>query len=339
MAKWMALLSLVFLIGACEKNESVSFQNLESGQVFYLGDEVTFKGEASEKVDSVEVTLGGHDIDNVSPSTGSWETTIVFDELFSNKKLSLIGKDNEGQVVTETHYTITVVEKPVLPPSDMFNFDLPEPSDATLGKRMTLWATEYHLPQVSTVKNGDALRDMKGKSLGVVLSRHDWCEAALEGSIRVIASDGSGITYNYAGTSSFNQVDCSRYYSLKLGKTKFRKARGEYGDGVKNYKLIPYRTIAVDRSQTPIPWGTVVYIPAAKGNPITLPDGSVVKHDGYFFAGDTGGAIKGSHIDVYIGVAKKNPFKWVKSTSKGTFKAYIVNDPAIRDHLTDLQVY
>ncbi|MCR9203129.1 MAG: 3D domain-containing protein, partial [Halobacteriovoraceae bacterium] len=69
-----------------------------------------------------------------------------------------------------------------------------------------------------------------------------------------------------------------------------------------------------------------------------LPDGSETVHDGYFFAGDTGGAIKGTHIDVYIGVAKKNPFSWVKSNSSGTFKAKVVNDPVIKQVLTDLHL-
>jgi len=60
-----------------------------------------------------------------------------------------------------------------------------------------------------------------------------------------------------------------------------------------------------------------------------MPDGSEMIHDGYFFAGDTGGAIKGDHIDVYIGVAEHNPFSWIRSSRNGTFAAKLINDSEI----------
>jgi 3D (Asp-Asp-Asp) domain-containing protein len=98
--------------------------------------------------------------------------------------------------------------------------------------------------------------------------------------------------------------------------------------------LVPYRTIAVDSSQTPIPFGTVIYIPEARGKEITLPSGEVVKHDGYFFAADSGNLIKGSHIDVFSGVSTSNPFpEFVKSRSTETFTAYVINDSGIAEEL------
>src|SRR5690606_23300052 len=134
-------------------------------------------------------------------------------------------------------------------------------------------------------------------SLGPVLTRREWCDAAMEGSIQVDDGLGRLTTYNYAGTSSSHQVDCSAYYSHSPShKVKFRLANGEYGDGVRDYKLVPFRSIAVD--PTYYPYGSVVYIPAARGNIIKLPNGETAIHDGYFFAVDTGGLIKTNHIDV-----------------------------------------
>jgi hypothetical protein len=82
----------------------------------------------------------------------------------------------------------------------------------------------------------------------------------------------------------------------------------------------------------------VMYIPAARGIEIELPSGKRVQHDGYFFAGDIGGAIKGNHIDVFTGVYRKNPFSgFVQSKSSATFEAYRVeNSVAITDILQQI---
>jgi 3D (Asp-Asp-Asp) domain-containing protein len=68
-----------------------------------------------------------------------------------------------------------------------------------------------------------------------------------------------------------------------------------YGLGEKDQKLIPYHTIAVDPRV--IPLGTVVYIPEVEG--IRLPTGEI--HNGFFFAHDTGSAIQGGRIDIFVG--------------------------------------
>ncbi len=211
------------------------------------------------------------------------------------------------------------------------HFDFPAPSGSMLGGKRSLWATYYYLPEVNTVSKGYPLRDLKGNRLGPVLSKKHWCFAAMEGSVRVL-TQGKGVTYNYAGTSSSHKVNCKKYFSWNVSKTKFRLANGRFGDGVRGYRLRPFRTVAVDKRK--IPYGSVLYIPQARGQKLTLPNGDTAIHDGYFFAGDTGGAIKGTHIDVFIGVAKKNPFSWVKSKSSGTFSAYLVKDRSIIDELT-----
>lgn len=82
------------------------------------------------------------------------------------------------------------------------------------------------------------------------------------------------------------------------GKGAFAYVKHPWGTGAKGVGLTPFRSIAVDPKT--IALGTKVFIPEAVGAP--LPDGST--HDGVFVAEDTGGAIKGKHIDVFSGLAR-----------------------------------
>jgi len=68
-----------------------------------------------------------------------------------------------------------------------------------------------------------------------------------------------------------------------------------FGVGAPGYRLVPYRTVAVDPRR--IRLGTVLYIPSLVGIP--LPTGEL--HDGFTFAHDTGRGIVGSRIDVFVG--------------------------------------
>jgi 3D (Asp-Asp-Asp) domain-containing protein len=70
-------------------------------------------------------------------------------------------------------------------------------------------------------------------------------------------------------------------------------------------KVVAMRTAAVDK--TLIPKGSILYIPQTVG--LKMPDGSV--HDGYWYASDTGGAIKGKRIDLFTGfsAASMNPLE------------------------------
>jgi len=61
---------------------------------------------------------------------------------------------------------------------------------------------------------------------------------------------------------------------------------------------VAMRTAAVDR--TMIPRRTILFIKETVGMP--MPDGSV--HDGYWYASDIGGAIKGNRIDLFTGSGK-----------------------------------
>jgi len=80
------------------------------------------------------------------------------------------------------------------------------------------------------------------------------------------------------------------------GRMRYLIVRGApFGVGAPGYRLVPYRTVAVDPRR--IKLGTVLYIPSLVGIP--LPTGEV--HDGFGFAHDTGRGIIGSRLDVFVG--------------------------------------
>ncbi len=328
--RMVLLLMLTIGLVACEDQApSVSLTGSSENALAYVGEETKFTGSGAN-ITKVDIYLDGSFVESHSISSGKFAFNFTFEEL-GNHELKLEGRGAEG-ASAEANYQVLVVDRPTVD-HDKFQFDLPEHQGRN---QKTWWATYYYLPKVQSLSSGYPLRDMSGRSIGPILSHKNWCFAAMEGSVHVVGADGKGVTYNYAGTADGYEVNCKAYFSWNVSRTKFKLARGEWGDGVRRYKLIPYRTIAVDPNVTP--YGSIVYIPAARGTVITLPDGSQTTHDGYFFAGDTGGAIKGTHIDVYIGTAKRNPFSWVKSRESGTFEAYIVNDPIIREKLTNIHL-
>jgi len=60
-------------------------------------------------------------------------------------------------------------------------------------------------------------------------------------------------------------------------------------------KVVAMRTVAIDKNL--IPKRSVLFIKETVG--LKMPDGST--HDGYWYASDVGGAIKGQRIDLYTG--------------------------------------
>ena len=74
-----------------------------------------------------------------------------------------------------------------------------------------------------------------------------------------------------------------------------------HGVGVRDAmgcRVVPMRTLAVDPHV--VPKGTVVFIKETVGLP--LPGGAA--HDGFWYASDVGGAIKGERIDLYTGLSR-----------------------------------
>lgn len=225
---------------------------------------------------------------------------------------------------------------------DQSDFSIPPPISATL-KSQRVWATHYFVHAAPSTPSGIPFRDKSGKAISDGVSPRDWCLAAIEGTVQV-EQNGERRTLNYGGIGTKMQIDCASVLKINplikpwinaTGKSYFTKSIGTYGDGVGGYRLVPFRTIAVDNKT--FPPGTVIFIPKAQGVEIILPTGVTVKHDGYFFAGDTGGAIKNSHIDVFCGITEKNCFpEFVKSDAASKFDVIEVTDKAIIQRLAEL---
>lgn len=206
-----------------------------------------------------------------------------------------------------------------------------------LGKKVTLWSTYYFTPLFYSGKSGYPLRDRNGKALTGNLELDHWCMIGLQGTGAV-----DGKTFTYQTRNKSGRVPCERSFlksasfARATGDIKFYPDKYKYGSGNKGNPLKPYYSIACDQSR--YKFGQKFYIPAAKG--AILPDGTV--HDGIFSCDDIGGAIKGNHIDTFIGFVdlKYNPFdkryavafkqmpkelqSYIKSTKNGTFTAYLV---------------
>ena len=217
-------------------------------------------------------------------------------------------------------------------------FGFPALAESSRSTHLSLWATHYYVHASNEQPGGVPLLDLAGQPLGAMLSEEDWCNSAVEGTVRVTGSTPA--VYNFAGTGEQPQVDCTRFFSrldagvlAGVNRSRFAAANGSFGDGVQGMVLVPYRTIAVDSNQSPIPFSSVVYIPAAQGVEVVLPNGTRVLHDGYFFAADTGGAIKDNHLDVFTGISTETPFDFIQSVPARTFEAWLVQDEEISNAL------
>jgi len=205
---------------------------------------------------------------------------------------------------------------------------------------MKLWATYYTIHQANAIPNGEPLLNKSGQSLGVSLSHRDWCHAALEGTVQVLQGSVMRL-YNFSGRGTTPQTDCSSYFKRlspevleQISRVRFTPSSSSYGYGTQQLKLVPYRTVAVDRTQIPI--GSVLFIPAARGQLVTLPSGDRVYHDGFFYAADVGSNIKGNHIDVFLGTGSRNPFPFVTSSANTPFSAFLIQDTEITQALAKL---
>ena len=223
---------------------------------------------------------------------------------------------------------------PALTPHEQaMSFRLAAPAPQTLGPDLQLWATHYHTPIVApapeTMSAAFPLLGRDGEWISPPLRHKDWCEAALQGSVSV--KQGSKSTaYVFVDANGPEQANCDQYLgNLSEGvKTATRRARfmavdHPLGCGVRNIPLMPFRTIAVDPDIIPI--GSVIFAPDLRGRAFRH-EGRELVHDGYLFAGDRGGAIRGRHIDVFMVDAPDTPFEDIfASTPSRTFAAHIVN--------------
>ena len=100
----------------------------------------------------------------------------------------------------------------------------------------------------------------------------------IEGSARL--RDGRIVNFH-------NKIDGNWRYMVA--------SNAPFGLGIDGYKLVPYRTLAVDPHV--IRTGTVLYLPVLNG--VRLPSGEI--HDGFMFAHDEGQGITGKRVDVFVG--------------------------------------
>ena len=194
-------------------------------------------------------------------------------------------------------------------------------------RKVDLWSTYYYIPQYKNDPNGLPVRDMHGNPLGPKLAKKDLCNLMLQGSGVI-----DGQMYGYWKKTWTHRIDCSRYSSKISGRVKFRKEDTKYGTGVKMIPLTPFKSVAVDPDF--IPYESRIFIPKLKGIKYIF-EGKEHTHNGIVFAQDTGSAIKGNHIDFFIGpvvggfkntypVAKPFTDVFVKSKSSATFEAYVL---------------
>jgi 3D (Asp-Asp-Asp) domain-containing protein len=298
-----------------------------NNDMFPVDSSVLFKGTTDSAITKIEILADGRwPLPSPKISGGQWSVNYAFTGA-GDRKIVVMGYDANNNLVDSESVRITVQNK---------QFGFPPPTSGNLGDRLDLWATFYYVHSANNGSGDNDLLDVNGKKLGATLSDRDWCKAALEGTVCVKSSNGKVKTFNFAGRSDNSQVNCRPFFpSLNTieatNRSCFSLAKGAFGDGVDGLKLVPYRSIAVDRTDIPI--GTVIYIPEARGVSVTLSDGKKVLHDGYFYAADVGGAIKDNHIDIFLGLTENNPFPFVTSDRNDTFTAFTIDNPAIKGEL------
>ncbi len=224
---------------------------------------------------------------------------------------------------------------PILSPYERgLAFSLAAPEPEALGPDLRLWATHYHTPQVTpasaTSSAAFPLIGRKGDPISPPLSHRDWCESALQGSVSVRTGEIT-TAYVYVDDKGPEQANCDEFLgSLSDGvknatrRARFMKVNHALGCGVRNHPLVPFRTIAVDPAKIPIE--SVIFVPELRGRAFRY-NGRDYVHDGYLFAGDRGGAIKGAHIDVFMVDGGADPLEDLfASTDARTFAAHVVSE-------------
>ncbi|HUS30030.1 MAG TPA: 3D domain-containing protein [Kofleriaceae bacterium] len=95
-----------------------------------------------------------------------------------------------------------------------------------------------------------------------------------------------GRTLVVAGECACSRSPCFRDETVNL-----------WGTGAGGRALVPFRSMAVDRSV--IPLGTRLWIEELDG--VAFPGAPLALHDGCVIADDTGGKIKGDKLDFFVG--------------------------------------
>jgi 3D (Asp-Asp-Asp) domain-containing protein len=237
---------------------------------------------------------------------------------------------------------ISVPKADLDPVKRAMNFLLDAPAPEHVGPKQKLWATYYHMPTVRPAKAAAGsvpLLGRNGKPISPPLSKADWCDAAMQGSIW-IDTPGAGpgaerTAYMYVDANGPEQINCDAHFGVLSDGIKSATRRARFvafhhprGCDVRPIPLMAFRTIAVDPKRFKM--GTVLYVPALRGLGFWM-EGELYAHDGYVVASDRGGAIAGNHVDMFVDNANAAPFPdVVASRASRTFEAYVVDkaDPA-----------
>lgn len=224
---------------------------------------------------------------------------------------------------------------PILSPYERaLAFSLAAPDEEALGPDLRLWATHYHTPEITPalaeISAAFPLIGRNGDPVSPPLSHRDWCESALQGSVSIRTGETT-TAYVYVDANGPEQANCDQWLgSLSDGvknatrRARFMRVNHALGCGSRNHPLVPFRTIAVDPATIPIQ--SVVYVPELRGRAFRY-NGRDYVHDGYLFAGDRGGAIKGAHIDVFTIDGQAAPLEDLfASTDTRTFAAHVVSE-------------
>src|SRR5688500_16736984 len=120
-----------------------------------------------------------------------------------------------------------------------YRFDFAPPGDDQITKRLTLRATHYDAHKASPVLDGIPLLDRNGAVIGPKVSRKDWCQGSMEGTL-IIYDGQSRTVYNHGGQSDAGQVDCRPWYREHpdIGKNKWKVTDAKFGEGVYGMHLV-----------------------------------------------------------------------------------------------------
>ena len=161
---------------------------------------------------------------------------------------------------------------------------VPEPAPPemiSVSPTLTLRATLYIIALESDYPEGQdaAFRTRDGEVLHQA-SKAFLAAAALQGTAqlsdrRILMIDGRG-----------------------KGPPRWKLSPHDYAVGFSGCRLVPFRSVAVDRRVVPL--GSELIIEETRG--MKLPDGTV--HDGIWYALDTGGRIRNNRVDLFVGAGK-----------------------------------
>lgn len=251
-------------------------------------------------------------------------------------------------------FSVTIISGCLAPTSDNISLDLekekytiPPPANLSSLATINLYATYYQKKHGNPDPGGVPLRDKNDNPISDPITKASFCLGAIEGSIQTPVN---GVDKVFAVIDGLrpekdpNNVDCLKAIKgykkedeasiAKGGRTRYRISNEEYGNGVRDYRLVPYRVIAIDNNYDKrLIYGSVIYIPNAAVQSVRSRTGEYIRHDGYFIAADRGGSIKGNHIDIFCG---DEPLCLPKTTNETPFKAYIVTDPLVISQLHSL---